>query len=137
MPAKTIRSIELLLNQNVEGLGIVGDVVKVKPGFARNYLLPLGIAEFPSEERIEELKEAKEGEDAEAINAKCEALSQAAMKLGEAMYKAAQEEGEAEGSTEAGSGDADAKSEDSTVVDADFEEVNPDADDAPKGKKDD
>ena len=89
------------------------------------------------ETAIEELKEAKEGEDAEAINAKCEALSQAAMKLGEAMYKAAQEEGEAEGSTEAGSGDADAKSEDSTVVDADFEEVNPDADDAPKGKKDD
>ena len=89
------------------------------------------------ETAIEELKEAKEGDDAEAINAKCEALSQAAMKLGEAMYKAAQEEGEAEGSAEAGSGDADAKSEDSTVVDADFEEVNPDADDAPKGKKDD
>ena len=56
MPAKTIRSIELLLNQNVEGLGIVGDVVKVKPGFARNYLLPMGIAEFPSEERIEALR---------------------------------------------------------------------------------
>ncbi|MAO54503.1 MAG: molecular chaperone DnaK [Rhodospirillaceae bacterium] len=89
------------------------------------------------ETAIEELKEAKEGEDAEAINAKCEALSQAAMKLGEAMYKAAQEEGEAEGSADASGGDADAKSEDSTVVDADFEEVNPDADDAPKGKKDD
>lgn len=65
MPAKTIRSIELLLNQNVEGLGIVGDVVKVKPGFARNYLLPLGIAEFPSEERIEELKEARAAAQAE------------------------------------------------------------------------
>jgi large subunit ribosomal protein L9 len=65
MPAKTIRSIELLLNQNVEGLGIVGDVVKVKPGFARNYLLPLGIAEFPSEERIEELKEARATAQAE------------------------------------------------------------------------
>ncbi len=59
MPARVIKSIELLLNENVEGLGIVGDVVKVRPGFARNYLLPLGIAEAPSEERIEALKEAR------------------------------------------------------------------------------
>jgi molecular chaperone DnaK len=85
------------------------------------------------EAAVEELKEAKEGDDAEAINAKCEALSQASMKLGEAMYKAAQEES-SDDAAEAG-GDADAKSEDATVVDADFEEVNPDADDAPKGKK--
>ena len=65
MPAKSHRSIQLLLNQNVEGLGIVGDVVKVKPGFARNYLLPLGIAEFPTDERIEELKEARATAQAE------------------------------------------------------------------------
>lgn len=36
--------IELLLTRNVEGLGGPGDVVEVKPGFARNYLLPLGMA---------------------------------------------------------------------------------------------
>ena len=84
------------------------------------------------ETAVEDLKEAKEGDDAEAINAKCEALSQASMKLGEAMYKAAQEESPDDA---AASGADDAKSEDATVVDADFEEVNPDADDAPKGKK--
>ena len=84
------------------------------------------------EAAVEDLKEAKEGDDAEAINAKCEALSQASMKLGEAMYKAAQEESPDDA---AASGADDAKSEDATVVDADFEEVNPDADDAPKGKK--
>ena len=65
MPAKVNKSIELLLNENVEGLGIVGDVVKVKPGFARNYLLPLGIAEAPTEERIEALKEARSTAQAE------------------------------------------------------------------------
>jgi molecular chaperone DnaK len=88
------------------------------------------------ETAIAELKEAKEGDDAEAINAKCEALSQAAMKLGEAMYKAAQEEGgdDAEGAS-ADAGDGDAKGEGATVVDADFEEVNPDNDG--KDKKDD
>ena len=86
------------------------------------------------EAAVEELKEAKEGDDAEAINAKCEALSQASMKLGEAMYKAAQEESPDDAAASDGGAD-DAKSEDATVVDADFEEVNPDADDAPKGKK--
>ncbi len=35
---------KLILNQNVEKLGVAGDVVDVKPGFARNYLLPKSIA---------------------------------------------------------------------------------------------
>ncbi|MAD20684.1 MAG: 50S ribosomal protein L9 [Planctomycetaceae bacterium] len=59
MPAKSTRTITVLLNQNVESLGIVGDVVKVKPGFARNFLLPLGIAEAPTDERVEALKAAR------------------------------------------------------------------------------
>ncbi|MCH2161028.1 MAG: 50S ribosomal protein L9 [Phycisphaerales bacterium] len=65
MATKSYRTVTLLLNRNVEGLGIVGDVVKVKPGFARNYLLPLGIAEPPTDERIEALKEARESAQAE------------------------------------------------------------------------
>lgn len=65
MSRKAYRYVTLLLNRNVEGLGIVGDVVKVKPGFARNYLLPLGIAEPPTDERIEALKEARELAQAE------------------------------------------------------------------------
>ena len=60
MPAASNRQVTLLLNRNVESLGIVGDVVKVRPGYARNYLLPLGIAEVPTEERIESLKAARE-----------------------------------------------------------------------------
>ena len=59
MPAKSTRTIPLLLNQNVESLGIVGDVVTVKPGYARNFLLPLGIAEAPTDERVESLKAAR------------------------------------------------------------------------------
>ncbi|MCA8973232.1 MAG: 50S ribosomal protein L9 [Planctomycetes bacterium] len=35
---------ELLLKQNIEHLGRIGDVVEVKPGYARNYLLPQGLA---------------------------------------------------------------------------------------------
>lgn len=59
MPAPSTRTITVLLNRNVESLGIVGDVVKVKPGYARNFLLPLGVAEAPTEERIEALKAAR------------------------------------------------------------------------------
>ena len=33
-------AVELILLQRVEKLGQMGEVVKVKPGFARNYLLP-------------------------------------------------------------------------------------------------
>jgi len=35
---------EVILREDVPALGTVGDVVKVKPGFARNYLLPRGLA---------------------------------------------------------------------------------------------
>jgi len=51
------RRVTLLLNQNVESLGIVGDVVQVRPGFARNYLVPMGIGEAPTPTRIEALQE--------------------------------------------------------------------------------
>jgi len=37
-------AIELLLIQSVDHLGKQGDVVSVKPGYARNYLLPQGLA---------------------------------------------------------------------------------------------
>lgn len=57
------RNIELLLQENVENLGIVGDVVKVKPGFARNFLLPMGVAVVPTPQRIADL----EAERAEAM----------------------------------------------------------------------
>jgi len=94
------------------------------------------------EDAIKDLKDLLEDEDADsgAITAKTETLTEASMKLGEAMYKASQEENAAgEGSGEAageGSGDnADGGSDDSTVVDADFEEVDPDAE--PKDSPDD
>jgi len=89
------------------------------------------------EDAIADLKGVLEDEspDLDAINAKTEALTQASMKLGEAMYKASQEEADAEagdGEAAAGASDgegSDDKDADSTVVDADFEEVDPDAGD--------
>ena len=51
------KTVQLLLLRTVENLGIVGDIVKVKTGFARNYLLPHRIAEHPTPTKIEALKE--------------------------------------------------------------------------------
>jgi len=45
----TKKQIELLLVENVANLGIVGDIVNVKAGYARNYLLPYGLAAEPTE----------------------------------------------------------------------------------------
>lgn len=53
------RTLELLLTENVDGLGIVGDVVSVKAGYARNYLLPRSYATQPSEEKMAELAERR------------------------------------------------------------------------------
>ncbi len=53
------RRIELLLTSNVENLGIVGDIVRVRMGYARNFLLPMGLAEVPTKEKVEALAEER------------------------------------------------------------------------------
>jgi molecular chaperone DnaK len=77
------------------------------------------------ESAVAELKTAAEGEDAEAIKQKIDAVAQASMKLGEAMYQASQGAGGGEAggpSAEAGGGGG----PDEKVVDVDFEEVKDD-----------
>ena len=67
------------------------------------------------------LKTATEGDDAAEIEAKTQALAEASMKLGQAMYEASQKE----------AAEADAKADaakDPDVVDADFEEIDEDDD---------
>ncbi|MEX1034315.1 MAG: molecular chaperone DnaK [Sneathiella sp.] len=78
----------------------------------------------PIETALGELKEAKDGDDVEAIKSKMEALQTASMKLGEALY--AQSQGEAEAGSDGGSGQEESSTSDDDVVDADFEEVDDD-----------
>jgi len=49
------KTVKLLLVENVDSLGIVGDVVNVRTGFARNYLLPRALATAPSDELVKQL----------------------------------------------------------------------------------
>jgi len=71
------------------------------------------------ETALADLKGVLEGEDAEVIKEKTNALAEASMKLGEAMYKASQAEAEAKAA-------GGAKPAEDDVVDADFEEVKDD-----------
>lgn len=59
---------DVILRQSIENLGQPGDIVKVSPGYARNFLLPRGLAYEATEgnrkrlEREREKLEAAEGE---------------------------------------------------------------------------
>ena len=50
---------ELLLKQTVEHLGRIGDVVKVRSGYARNYLLPRGLAVAVTKTNVAEIERAR------------------------------------------------------------------------------
>ncbi len=51
---------KVLLRQTVDKLGHIGDVVNVKPGYARNYLLPQGIGMEPTESNLKAIETAKQ-----------------------------------------------------------------------------
>jgi len=50
---------EVILREDVQNLGTVGDIVKVKPGFARNYLLPRGLAVVADRRNVHVLEHQK------------------------------------------------------------------------------
>jgi large subunit ribosomal protein L9 len=75
--------IELILRQDVESLGRAGELVRVKPGYARNFLLPRGLAyeategnkkRIAGETRARAARQASEKTEAEAIAARLGAL---------------------------------------------------------------
>lgn len=84
---------DVLLLKPIEGLGFEGDLVTVKAGFARNYLLPRGLADpstLGNRKRIEVLKqnrlqrEATELKDAETVAKRLQQVNLAfAVKTGE------------------------------------------------------
>lgn len=50
---------KVILKENIETLGHIGDVVKVAPGYARNYLLPKGFAVEATEKNAKALEHVK------------------------------------------------------------------------------
>lgn len=94
---------ELLLKQSIEHLGRVGDVVKVKNGYARNYLLPRGMAVMVTKANVAEIERARALALAEE-QARVDTLKQLAQKLAETsvtLEGRANEEGHLFGSVSA------------------------------------
>ena len=52
-------NVKLLLKEKVETLGELGQIVSVKPGYARNFLLPKGIAVIPTLGEIKSIEKKK------------------------------------------------------------------------------
>tara|TARA_Y100000996_G_scaffold399425_1_gene368449 strand:- start:40 stop:486 length:447 start_codon:yes stop_codon:yes gene_type:complete len=74
---------KIILTENVEALGQIGDIVSVKKGYARNYLFPKGYAQLATDKNIkstEKLVELREKKDAIA-RANLEALAKRLDKL--------------------------------------------------------
>ena len=55
---------KVLLTQTIERTGIVGDVLDVSDGFARNYLIPKGLAILPTDGNIKRLEQARKDYEA-------------------------------------------------------------------------
>lgn len=76
--------VELILRDDVPNLGKIGDVVRVKPGYARNFLLPRGLAVEASgknlrvlehQKRVIAVKADRDRKDAEARAKQVEGLT--------------------------------------------------------------
>jgi len=94
---------DIILLERIEKLGQIGDLVSVKSGFARNYLLPQGKAVFASKENIKLFEERKSQLEGENIARKNEAQKLAdKIKFNEVvLIRAASESGQLYGSVSA------------------------------------
>lgn len=58
---------KLILTATVENLGVPGDIVEVKNGYGRNYLLPRGLAIVATRAAESQIDEIKRAQDARAV----------------------------------------------------------------------
>ena len=76
--------IRIILREEVHGLGDAGAMVSVRPGYARNFLLPQGKAVIATQDRVKEIEHQKrvideklsrDLKDLEAIKSRIESIS--------------------------------------------------------------
>ena len=51
---------EVILKEDIKNLGLIGDIVSVKPGYGRNFLVPQGKAVFVTADNLKQLELQKE-----------------------------------------------------------------------------
>jgi len=69
---------KLILRADVDALGRLGDIVTVKPGYGRNYLIPQGLAKPATEANLKafELERRKLQETADSLRAQAQGLAE-------------------------------------------------------------
>jgi len=78
---------QIILNQDVDTLGKAGEIITVKPGFARNYLIPQGMATMATKKNIEatqksiETQERKDARTRTNLEALAERLNKLTLKF--------------------------------------------------------
>ncbi len=85
---------EIILSKDVDGLGKAGSVIKVKDGFASNYLLPRGLAMAATSANLRkvEAEKKKRGLQAEKVKAGALALKEKLAELSITIAMAVNEE---------------------------------------------
>jgi large subunit ribosomal protein L9 len=73
---------QVILKKDVQNLGEAGDMINVKDGYARNFLLPQNVAEVATEGAVKNRKK-----NIQRIKAKQEKLHQEALKVAEEIEK--------------------------------------------------
>ncbi len=68
---------QVVLRDDVDNLGRCGEVVRVKPGYARNYLLPRGLAAVAKKGNVAQIEHEKKAALAHAAKLKTEAQAHA------------------------------------------------------------
>jgi large subunit ribosomal protein L9 len=77
-------AVEVILREDVPNLGAIGEVVRVRPGYARNFLLPRGLAveanrknmaELEHQKRVIAAKAEHDRKSAEGLASKLEGIS--------------------------------------------------------------
>ena len=91
---------ELILTERVENLGQLGDIVKVKGGYARNFLLPQGKAILANKDNPKKFEKERSQREAENLKSKTEAskLSEEMQDLNLILIRSASETGQLYGS---------------------------------------
>ena len=93
-------SIQVVLREDVAKLGKIGELVKVKPGFARNYLLPRSLAVAATEGNIRQIEHEKKAALARAakLHADASGIAAALSSVKLTIVKPAGDEGKLYGS---------------------------------------
>lgn len=84
------RNVQVVLKEDLPNVGASGDLVKVKPGYARNFLIPRGLAAMATKDNVKRIEHEKRVAQGRAVKRRASAEGLAAALRGLKLKIAAQ-----------------------------------------------